>query len=521
MFSSKKHTILLLLAVLPFIALNSQQSGTTNVILEHAESLTFDRSRDAERQVLRGNVRFRHEGAVMTCDSAYFYTDNNSMDAFGNVRMVQGDTLFGYSDVLYYDGNKKLALMRRNVRLINRDVVLTTQNLDYNRAADIAYYFNGGKITDPTNVLISQRGYYYPPSKVAEFRNNVKLTNPDFVLDSDTLKYNTFTKVAYIVGPSTIDHTDMRIYSELGDYNTETQFVSLFKRSVIETNEGRVVTGDTIYYDRAIGLARAYRDIEIKDTIQKIMLKGNIARYNEATGEAFITNKALAIDYSSQDSLFLHADSLFYLKDSIYNNMKAYHGVRFFRSDLQGKCDSIFYSSRDSILTMFFEPVLWSENNQLTGDLIQIFIRDGAVDYIHVQGNAMAVMQDTDTLRFSQLVGRELRAFVIDGEMRKVEVNGNTQSIYFPREDDGTLVGVNRTESSFMTVHLQNNKVHKVVLYPGASGKMMPDEDLVHEDIFFPQFAWHNEIRPQRKEDVFIRTAPPVRDNTDRRRRRR
>jgi len=250
-------------------------------------------------------------------------------------------------------------------------------------------------------------------------------------------------------------------------------------------------------------------------------LKGNIARYNEAIGEAFITNKALAIDYSSQDSLFLHADSLFYLKDSIYNNMKAYHGVRFFRSDLQGKCDSIFYSSRDSILTMFFEPVLWSENNQLTGDLIQIFIKDGAVDFIHVQGNAMAVMQDIDTLRFSQLVGRELRAFVVDGELRKVEVNGNTQSIYFPREDDGTLVGINRTESSFMTVHLQNNKVHKVVLYPGASGKMMPDEGLVHEDIFFPQFAWHNEIRPQRKEDVFIRTAPPVRDNTDRRRRRR
>ena len=519
MFLDKKIKLFVLFVVLPF-TLHPQAEKTTNVILEHAESLTFDRSRDAERQVLRGNVRFRHEGAVMTCDSAYFYTANNSMDAFGNVRMVQGDTLFGYSDVLYYDGNKKLALMRRNVRLINRDVVLTTEQLDYNRAANIAYYFEGGKITDPANVLVSQRGFYYPQSKMAEFKNDVTLTNPDFLLNSDTLKYNTFTKTAYIVGPSTIDHSDTRIYSELGNYNTQTQFASLFKRSVIETEEGRVVTGDTIYYDRAIGLGRIYSNIEIKDTQRKVMLKGNVGRYNEATGEAFITNKALAIDYSAQDSLFLHADSLFYIKDSIYNNMKAYHGVRFFRSDLQGKCDSIFYSSRDSILTMFFEPVLWSENNQLTGDRIQIFVRNGEVDYIHVQGNAMAVMQDTDTLKFNQLVGREIRAFVVDGELRKVEVNGNTQSIYFPREDDGTLVGVNRTESSFMTVYMQNNKVHKVVLYPGASGKMMPDEGLVHEDVFFPQFAWHEELRPQRKEDVFIRTAPPIKDNTDRRRRR-
>ncbi len=514
--------ILLLFGVFCIVALQAQkEEKTTNVILENAESLTFDKTHSAERQVLRGNVRFRHEGAVMHCDSAYFYSESNSLDAFGHVKMVQGDTLFVYSDVLYYDGNKKLALLRRNVRMINRDVVLTTESLDYDRVKDMGYYFENGKITDPTNVLVSKKGFYYPKQKLAEFKTEVLLTNPDFVIKSDTLKYNTNTKVAYLVGPSNIDYADTHIYSELGSYNTQTEYSSLFKRSQVETKDGRFLTGDTIYYDKAKGLGRVFSDIEIKDTIQKVMLKGDIGIYNEITGKAFVTKSALAIEYSSPDSLFLHADTLFYNKDSIYNDLQAYHHVRFFRSDLQGKCDSVFYSSRDSILTMYYEPVIWSENNQLTGDEIQILMNNGKVDYIYVHANAMAAMQDlVDTVKFNQLVGKEMKAYVRDNEVYKIDVSGNTQSIYFPRESDSTLVGVNKTESSFMTVYLKENKVDKVILYPGASGKMLPDENLVKEDIFFPQFIWHDAIRPKKMEDIFIQTEPTVKKKEEKKRRR-
>ena len=521
MKSLKIRTLYIFLCLTVLLPFQAQTERTANVILEHAESLTFDKARNAERQVLKHNVRFRHEGAVMYCDSAYFYADRNSLDAFGNVRMIQGDTLFVYSDVLFYDGNAKMAYLRYNVKMINRDVTLTTDSLNYDRQVNVGYYFEDGQITDETNVLTSRKGYYYPNLKEAIFRRNVVLTNDDsLIIRSDTLRYRTDTKVAYILGPSTIENRDGHIYSEWGSYNTETQFSSLFNRSQVRNNDGKFLTADTIFYDKANGIARTFGNAEIRDTVRKIILRGNVGYYNELTEKSLMTNNALAVEYSSgADSLFLHADTLLGTKDSTFNLLRAFRAVRFFRSDVQGKCDSLSYSTRDSLMSMFFDPVLWSENNQLTGNLIQVFMRDSVIDHIFVQGNALAVMQDDDSTKFSQLSGKEIKGFLHDNELFKIEVKGNAESIYFPRESDGTLIGVNRTESSFLTAFLVNNKIEKVILFPGASGKMMPIEETVHEDIFFPNFKWLDDIRPKRKEDIFIRTEPVPRKEERRRRR--
>jgi hypothetical protein len=248
----------------------------------------------------------------------------------------------------------------------------------------------------------------------------------------------------------------------------------------------------------------------MRDTVQKMTLKGNKGFYNHLTNYTLITDSALAIEHSSPDSLYLHADTLISSKDSIFNLLKAYHNVRFFRSDIQGKCDSLSYSSRDSIMYMHFEPILWSDDNQLLGDLIKVFVKNKQVDHIFVQGSAMGIMQD-DSIRFNQLIGRELTGYIRNKELYKVDVSGNTQSIYYPHENDGSLVGMNRTESSFMTVYLKDKKIDKVILRPASTGKMSPIKGLTREDSFFRSFVWYDSIRPDKMEDVFIKTAPPVR----------
>ena len=218
------------------------------VYLDHSNTLSFDEERIADAQILRGNVIFRHDDALMYCDSAYFYENSNSLDAFGHVRLIQGDTLQGFGEKLFYDGNTKLARLRRNVRLVHgregeNPTVLTTDSLNYDRAASIAYYFHGGTVQDSLNTLVSVRGHYHTNTKQAIFSKEVVLTNPNFVLTSDTLLYNTDTKIADIVSPTLIVYDkETDIHTSLGWYNTNTEQSMLLNRSIVHHEDGNTTT---------------------------------------------------------------------------------------------------------------------------------------------------------------------------------------------------------------------------------------------------------------------------------------
>lgn len=486
----------------------------TKVFLEHADELNFNKTKNNQYQVLKGNVRFNHDGALLFCDSAYFYAKGNSLDAFGNVKMKQGDTLSVYGDVLYYNGDTKMARLRNNVKMTNRKMTLTTDSLNYDREANVGYFFNGGEIKDGSNVLVSDRGYYYPSTRMVEFKKNVILTHPDIKIESDTLKYNTRTKVAFLFGPTTITHKGTQVYSENGWYNTNTQYAALFDRSVVKAKGGRTLTADTLYYNRTREIANAYKNIVLKDSVQQLTLKGNLAFYNNKVHYAMITDSALAIEHQGKDSLFLHADTLIYTKDSVFDVLKAYRHARFYRTDVQGKSDSMVYSSKDSVLTLFHEPFLWAQESQLSGDKIRLFTKNGTIDYIHVTGTSMAVMKE-DTLHFNQLLGKEIKGYIKNSDLYKVEVSGNTQSIYFPKENDETLIGLNKAESSYLTVHLKDKKIEKVLLFPESNGKLIPLEKLQKEDMFYPSFTWQEGIRPQKMEDVFLKFALSEKKDVD------
>lgn len=179
----------------------------------HSDLLRKD-AQHPDAQIVTGNVEFRHDSVYMYCDSACYYDKVSSFEAFGNVKMVQGDTLFLYGDRLYYDGLTQIAEMRCNVRMENRTTTLLTDSLNYDRVYNLGYFFDGGTLMDEQNVLTSEWGEYSPQTKQSVFNYNVKLVNPQFTLTSDTLRYNTASKVADIVGPSDIWSDANHIYSE-------------------------------------------------------------------------------------------------------------------------------------------------------------------------------------------------------------------------------------------------------------------------------------------------------------------
>ena len=524
--------------MLCFVALGAAAQDSTKtslVYLEHSQTLSFDEQRLPDAQILRGDVRFRHDSVIMYCDSAYFFEKENSLHAFGHVHMVQGDTLEGFGDVLFYNGNTKLARLRRHVRLIHQKTTLTTDSLNYDRKKNIAYYFSGGMIEDSLNTLTSRWGQYTPDNHQAIFRYEVKLVNPKFVLTADTLGYNTETYQSDIVGPTTILYDEeTTILSTNGWYNTQTELSMLLDRSRIIHVDGITLTGDTIYYDKANGYGRSLGNIESTDSTNHMTLYGNVSEVWEDGGRGYVTDSAMLLDWSDSTAFtYMHADTLwteeisypiFTLKmrdsllvdsvmvaqnpdtiwrDTTYQQLRAFWHVRVFRNDIQAVCDSARYHGRDSLLTLFGMPICWNEGNQMSADQIDIYFKNETVDYMHGVGNALAVKREGFS-EFNQLAGKEMLAYVKDGDVYLVDVKGNAETIFYPREDDGSYVGVNRTQSSFVKMYMQNRQIDHVVFTTATTGVMIPIDQALPEETKLSGFFWAEAERPLRPADIFL-----------------
>lgn len=486
------------------IAGTQQERKKTRVDLLYADSLVKNPN-IPDAQVLVGSVQFRHDSMYMFCDSAHVYEETNSFEAFENVRMEQGDTLFIYSDYLFYDGMTQLAQLRENVKMINRNTTLYADSLNYDRILDLGYYFEGGMLTDEENVLTSNWGEYSPLTKISVFNHEVVLVNPQFTLYSDTLKYHTETKIATILGPSNIVSEENHIYSERGIYDTTNDFAELLDRSIV-TNQGKQLTGDSVYYSRREGYGEAFDNVVMNDTINRNMLTGDYVYYNELTDYAMATKRAVAIEYSQGDSLFMHADTLkmisFNVKtDTVYREMRAYHKVRMYRTDMQGVCDSLVYNTQDSCVYMYTDPILWNNAQQLLGEEIRVFMNDSTIDWAHIINQALAVEQK-DSVNYNQVAGKEIKAYFINGDIRKVDVIGNVLIVYY-FEEDGELTLMNTSETSLLNMYLENRKIKRMVMSPKSNGVGYPMDQIPPDKLRLPNFAWFDYIRPLNKDDIF------------------
>lgn len=514
----------------------AEQKKQSLVYLEHSETLSFDEKRLPDVQILVGNVCFRHDSALMYCDSAYFFEKDNSLHAFGHVHLIQGDSLEGWGDVLYYYGDTKLAKFRRNVRLLHDGATLTTDYLNYDRAKDIAYYFEGGMIEDSINTLTSLRGQYTPYNDQAVFSGEVRLVHPNFILTSDTLCYNTATHQADLVSPTRVVYEEeTTILSSKGWYNTETEYSMLLNRSQVVHSDGMTLTGDTIYYDKLAGYGRVRGNMQSVDSSNHVTLYGHRGEMWENTDSGYATDSALLVDWSDSTMYtYVHADTLFTQQlphrisvlvpqdsiwvdstwiypapdtqwvDTSYMQVRAFYNVRLYREDIQVVCDSMHYNGKDSMALLVGDPVCWNEDNQVSADTITIHFKNNELDHLHGWGNAIMSKQEGDN-EFDQMAGKEMYAYVRDGDIYLVDVQGNAETVFYPREEDGSYLGVNKTQSSFIQVYLKDRVVDYMIFTTATTGVMSPMSQATEDDKFLVTFFWAVQERPRRPADVFFR----------------
>ena len=484
-----------------------QKTEDNRVYLIHSDMLSYDQYKNPDAQILNGHVQFKHNGAKLFCDSAHFYEASNSFEAFGNVKMYQGDTLTLFSDYAYYDGNEQMAEARFNVVLTHRKSKLYTDSLNFDRLYNIGYFFEGGKLVDNGSVLTSDWGEYDTKTRMAVFNYDVRLRNKKFYLTSDTLYYDTGKSLAHVIGPSNITSGNSHIYTENGYYNTKTDYSELFGRSVMK-DKGKSVIGDSVYYDSKKGTSEAFGNVIYTDSINKNKLTGDYCWYDENTGYAMATKRAVAIDFSQKDSLYMHADTFklytFNINtDTVYRKIHAYNHVRAYRIDVQAVCDSLVYNSKDSCMTMYRDPIVWNGNQQLLGEEIKVFMKDSTVNRAHVIGQALSVEQMPDTIHYNQISSKEMLAYFNNGELNEVESIDNVQIIYYPIDDsDSTIIGLNYTETTKMRMFLENRKMKKIWM-PKATGTLYPLPQVPPGKFFLQNYAWFDYIRPLDKDDIF------------------
>lgn len=478
------------------------------VHLVNADDLSYDQYVHPGAQILVGNVVITHTGMKLTCDSAVIYEATNSFMAVGRVKMVQGDTLTLTGDSLYYSGESELAEVRRNVVLTHRKTRLLTDNLNYDRVEKKGYFFEGGRMVDGDNDLTADWGEYHTDTRLAIFNDRVQLLNPQFRLVSDTLHYDTRTKWSRLLGPSNIFSGDSRIYTENGYYNTTTEQARLYDRPQL-FNKGSHMLGDSLHYDKHTGLAEAFGNIFYRDTVNRNILMGEYGFYNELTGEAMATGRALAKDFSQSqtDTLFVHADTLrvhsFNLDtDSAYRMLHGYYHVRAYRSDVQAVSDSLMAHSQLKTLTLFKDPIVWEGAHQILGEEITAYLNDSTIDSVYVDRQALLVEQ-LDSALYNQVGGRQMRAYYRGKQMHENVVDGNGIVVYYPYEKDSTIL---------YHIYMQTPRIQVIYNEEGKLDSLRAPE---HDGLMYPiglapvhhtrleNFEWFDYIRPRDKYDLF------------------
>lgn len=501
-----KCWLAILLGLISLESFSQKRIGYRGDLSGFAKSIAPDAWR------LIGNVVFTDRDARMYCDSAYYYKDRDDIDAFGNIRIFpdsKGHTSLK-GKLLHYKGSERMATITGDVVLVDDSAELKTDVIYYDMNTGVAHYPGRGVITQGKTKIVSDLGDYNKNIKEAYFKRNVVVTNPQGIIHTDTMNYNTGTKNVYFFGPTVINSTDKdTIYCERGWYNMDNG-KSSYRKNAWMKGGNNVIKGDTLYYEKFTGLGMAYGNIEMRDSSRNYILKGNFAQYNRINKTGLVTKKAMMVQVDNKDSLYLHGDTIYYgwylapkdttTKDlDTFKYVKAYHHVKFFRHDLQGKCDSMYYAFQDSTLQFIGSPVLWAEGNQMTAEHIKVFIKNKEMEHMELTASSFIVSKK-DTGKFDQIRGRDMVGYFKKNTLHKMDVKGNGQMIVF-HKDKNRIVGIQKTESSNILIFFKKNKKDKLDLdrisYLNAvQGTYNPPHSISGDDLFLKDFIWLEKYRP-------------------------
>lgn len=478
-------------------------SQTQKIKILHSDQTYANQKQYPGATVLNGKVKVKHQGAILTCRKALYYKNNNRIYAYGDVFLNQADTLTQKSDHLQYDGETQKGLSWGSVVVNDKDITLTTDTLQFNRATQIMRYDCFGTIVNKENTLTSIVGEYFAEEKKLTTRQQVKLVNPDMTLKTGHMDYYTETGRTHLYGPSTVENKESDLYTERGIYDTRLSLGYLLKNSKIY-HQDTEIEGDSLFYNQATNFASGTGNLIITDTINNIIVTGDYGEVYRQKDSIIITKKPVAISITEKDSMFIHGDLLSVTGPENNKIMKVYHHVKIFKSDLSGKCDSLVSHQGQGITEMFTNPVLWSENNQITGDTIRL-INDkvtNKLDSLKILKHSLVVQKDS--AGYNQIQGKNMFGKFENQKMKSLLVKGNGAVVNYGRDDSGVLSAIMDMECSNIQFNFKEGKMEEIYFLKKPAGKTYPPSKFPEEKKLLKSFIWRESERPLTKEDIFI-----------------
>ena len=481
------------------------------IIVEHSDFADVNQVEIPDAFLLTGNVRVNHDGVVLTCNKAYYFQKENYIKAFGNVQLVQGDTLFLNSKYAEYSGNVKKAFATGDAVMSSPEATLVTDTINFDRNTQEVFYKTKGTITNLQNTLVSKSGKYFVPQKKFQFLTEVTITNPTYVIKSNHLDYYSNSGHSYLLGPSTITSKANYIYTEKGFYDTKKNKAHFLNKSYIKYDD-RIIRGDSLYYDRNKEFATASRNVKITDSINRGIIKGHYAEMYKKKDSLFVTKRAVAINFVENDSVYIHGKKLMVTGKEGNRIIRAFNNVRFFKKDMSGKCDSIHSSSKIALTKLIGKPILWNGQSQITGDIMHLIGNNTTqkLDSLKVLNNTFLVSKDTLGKGYNQIKGHNLLGKLIEGKLHDVDIIKNTEVIYYMRNDAKELIGINKNKSSKINILFNKNEVDEITFFKQVDGDLFPEKDLPENDRKLKGFIWRDEERILSKDDIF-----PPEENQD------
>ena len=495
------------LAIFPVDAHAQKQTTAKKddrISIENADFSDINQNEIPDAVLLTGNVRARHEGMLMMCNKAYYFQKEQYIKAFGDVQMIQGDTLFMNSKYAEYNGKLKQAFATGNVSMRSPDMTLVTDTINFDRNTQQAWYNTYGTITNKDNVLRSKSGRYYVKEKKYQFTTAVTLTNPKYVMKSNHLDYYTGPGHAYLYGPSTITSKNNFIYTEKGFYDTKKNVAHFLRKSYIKYNDRRI-EADSLYYDRTREFASGTNNVKITDTINKGIVKGHYAEVYKNKDSMYVTKRAVAVSLVENDSVYIHGKILMVTGKEGQRVVRAFKKARFFKTDMSGKCDSIHSEQAVGLTKLIGNPIMWNFDNQMTGDVMHLISNKETekLDSLKVLNNAFLVSKDTIGGGFNQVKGQNLYGKFRDNKLRDVDIVKNTEVVYYMYNDQNELIGINKNVSSKINLTLEDSAIDTITFFKTVDGDIYPEKDLPENARKLRGFVWRPDERIKTKDDIF------------------
>ncbi|AXP81965.1 OstA-like protein [Mariniflexile rhizosphaerae] len=522
--------IILLLCLFSTEIIHSQEKK--KIEIEYAGRLTIDEenypgakvlTRDESQQVhiMQGSIN-------MWSDKAIYYSGENFIEAYGNVKLIQGDTIHMTSKYIEYSGITQLAFASGDVVLKDPNSTISSDTLYYDRVKQQAFYKNGGTVVkDTSGTITSKIGRYYMEQKKYQFVDDVVLVNKDATINSNYFDFYSDTGYAYLFGPSTIVTAESNTYTEKGFYDTKNKNGYAVRNSKIHYND-RIIEGDSLYFDDTKKFASATNNIKVTDTINHSIAKGHYAEVFKAQDSLFITKRALVATKQENDSIYMHADKIMVTGKPENRIVRAYYNAKIYKSDLSGKADSI-HSNQKTGLTQFINlsrlsstdvfstkrrPVLWNVENQMTGDTIHLISnpKTEKLDSLLVFNNAFIISKDTiSTDGYNQISGiRLVGLFNEKNELRKVDIIKNAQSIFYTRNENQELIGIDKAKSGSISILFSEGDIEEYSRLNQVDGDLYPESKYPEKEKRLKGFDWREDERPLSVEDLFKDDEPLI-----------